>query len=424
MKRIAAILAVLMLFCGNCRASVSVRMDDGAALLSEDGAQIVAVGEYSDIVSLGEGLFAAKDGAGRYALMDEQGRLRTGALYDALRRQDGMLLAKRGGGWGILSEDGAERSAFSYAQLIPTGSGRCWATKGDANDMESDLLFLLDENGQETSCGIYARKLGKAGEGLLPVLFPGTGLWGYCDARGRVAIAARFSYAGPFVSGCAAVVMNGRYGAIDAAGAFVAEPDYDFIEVSDAGFLLATRNLEGAWVLNLQGGEIAAYEGEDCFAALVGEGYLLADSAGVYVFDSTGARIAELDPRASVSEGVNGQLILSDGMWGEECVGVLGTQARYQNLYPLGHSRREGVYAYMQANAARYVNDLLGEIQLSVDMETARYGIAGADGAQRTPCAYLSIESLADDRFLVRGEDGWQMIDADGTVYWARAIEA
>ena len=150
---------------------------------------------------------------------------------------------------------------------------------------------------------------------------------------------------------------------------------------------------------------------------------MVADSEGMRVFDATGAQIAEAGARASVSEGMNGQLILSDGMWGEECVGVLGTQARYQNLYPLGTARGEGVYACMQANAARYVNDLLGEIQLSVDMETARYGIVGADGVQRTPCAYLSIEFLADDRFLTRSEEGWQMIDADGAVYWTRAYE-
>ena len=423
MKRIAAIAAVLLMLCGCARAAVSVRMDDGAALLSEDGAQIVPVGAHADIVPLGDDLFAAQDEAGGYALMDGEGRLLTGERYDALRRRDGLLLAQRDGGWGLLGADGAELSALAYGQIVPTGEGGCWATLGDASDLESDLLVLLDAQGRESSTGIYVRKLGAASEGLLSVLLPGTGLWGYCDARGRVAIAARYSYAGPFVSGCAAVVRNGRYGAIDATGAFVADPDYDFIEISKSGFMLAARSQEGAWALNMDGSEIAAYESEDCFVALAGEGYLVADSEGMRVFDATGAQIAEAGARASVSEGMNGQLILSDGMWGEECVGVLGTQARYQNLYPLGTARGEGVYACMQANAARYVNDLLGEIQLSVDMETARYGIVGADGVQRTPCAYLSIEFLADDRFLTRSEEGWQMIDADGAVYWTRAYE-
>ena len=423
MKRIAAIALALLLALGCARAAVSVRMDDGAALLTVDGALIVPVGAYADIVSLGDGLFAAQDDAGAYALMDAEGRLLTGERYDALRRRDGLLLAQRDGGWGLLDADGAELCAFDYAQIVPTGEGGCWATRGDANDMESDLLLLLDAQGRESSSGVYVRKLGSGSDGLLPVLLPGTGLWGYCDARGRVAIAARYSYAGPFVSGCAVVVRNGRYGAIDETGAFVAEPDYDFIAISESGFILSARSQEGAWVLNMDGSEIAAYEGEDCFVALAGEGYVVADSVRMRIFDASGALIAEAGARASVSEGVNGQLILSDGMWGEECVGLLGTQARYQNLYPLGEARGEGAYACMKANAARYVNDLLGEIQLSVDMESARYGIVGADGVQRTPFAYLSIAYLADDRFLARSELEWQMIDADGRIYWSRACE-
>ena len=423
MKRIAAIAAALMMICGFARAEVCVRMDDGAALLREDGTEIVSVGAYADIVSLGDGLFAAQDPEGGYALMDGTGRLLSEERYDALRPGQGLLPAQRDGGWGLLDAGGAERSSFIYGQIVPTGAGGYWATLGDADDLESDLLVLLDENGQESATGVYVRKLGSASEGLLSVFLPGTGLWGYCDAGGRVVIAARYSYAGPFISGCAAVVCDGRYGAIDTAGAYVADPDYDFIEISEAGFLLAARNQEGVWVLDPDGSEIAAYEDENCFAALVGEGYMVADAETVRIFDAAGAQIAEAGAKASVSEGMNGQLILSDGMWGEACVGILGTQARYQNLYPLGTSEGGGVYAYMEANAARYVNDLLGEIQLSVDMESARYGIVGADGVQRTPFAYLSIAYLADDRFLARSELEWQMIDADGRIYWSRACE-
>lgn len=453
MRRILQVILCLLMAFGSANAAMCVRMEDGAALLREDGVEIVPAGEYADIVSLGGGCFAAQQQGGRYALMDADGLLRTEAVYDALclaesgdaalvptgsaraegvsangdganadRAEATLLIAQRDGSWGLLGADGAERSAFEYGQIVPTGAGGFWAIRGSADDMDSDAIYLLDEDGQEVETGVFVRKMGrKAGDGLLPALMPGTGLWGYLDAQGRVAIAARYSYAGGFVSGRAVVVLNGRYGAIDAQGRALTEPDYDYMEISPLGFILAARAQEGAWVLGPDGQEIASYEGENCSAALVGGGYAVADDDALRVYDADGQLLAESGPNAAVMEGLDGQFILSDGMWGERCVRLLGTDAAYQNLYPLGMSGGSAVYACMEANAARYVNDLLGEIQLSVDMETARYGIVDANGVQRLPCNYESIECLGDDRFLVYTEAGWQVIGLDGRVYWSRA---
>ena len=108
-------------------------------------------------------------------------------------------------------------------------------------------------------------------------------------------------------------------------------------------------------------------------------------------------------------------------MWGEKCVYLSGTHQKYQNLYPLGTSGGEAVYACMEANVGRYVNDLLGEIQLSTDMDSARYGVVDAEGWKLTECIYLSLDFLADDRLLARTEDAWQMIDARGNVLWEHA---
>lgn len=422
MRKILGIALCLLLALGNASAAVSVRMEDTAALLDSDGAEIVAPGLYSDIVSLGENLFAAGD-AGRFALMNGAGERLTDAVYELFHLEDGMLLAKRDGYWGMLGPDGAELSTFEFGQIVPTGAGGCWALRGDADDMESDLLCLLDASGAETSTGVYVRKMGReASEGLLPVLLPGSGLWGYCDAQGAVCIAAAYSYAGNFASGRAVVVLNGRYGAIDAEGRAVTEPDYDFMEISPAGFILAARAREGAWVLDLNGREIAAYAGENGFAALVGDGYSVADADALRVYDASGALRVEVDPEAAVYEGLNGQLILSEGMWGEACVYILGTQERYQNLYPLGSAGGTGVYACMEAPAARYVNDLLGEVQISVDMDAALYGLVDASGAQRLPCAYASIEFLGEERFLARDDALWRVIDLDGKLYWSHPI--
>lgn len=421
MKRIMALGMALILSMGSACAAVSVRMDDAAALLSEDGAEIVPAGAYDDIVDLGGGLFAAQTG-GRYALMGADGELKTAAEYGDLRLTGDFLIAESSGGWGMLDLDGRELSAFGYAQLEPTGEGGCWAALGSQDNLEPGEFCTLDAQGRERTTEMEIRQMGDPGAGgLLPILLPGYESWGYCDAQGYLQIEPRFEYAGPFVAGCAAVVAEGRYGAVDADGNYVVAPEYDFLEVSPSGFILAARAQEGAWVFGADGALRAEYAGEDVFAALVGGGYAVADPAAVELYGADGALLAEFGPDAAVYEGMDGQLIASEGMWGEACVGILGTQPRYQNLYLLGRAQGAPVYASMSARVARYMNDLLGEIQLSVDMDTARYGLVGAAGEELLPCRYELIEALCDDRFLVYAQGRWQMIDAAGKVYWSRA---
>ena len=418
MKKIILVICIFALIGSGAQAAVSARLDQSAVLLDETGRELTQIGLYDDIVDLGNGLFAAQmDGA--YALMDSQGMILTQPVYRQLRWDGGLLLAQRGNSWGILRTDGSIRSAFEYSVIVPTGRGGAWALRGDLYDTQSDRLFLLDSQGRETETGLFIRALGTVGsEGLLPVLLSASGWWGYCNIQGSVVISGQYSYAGPFIAGRAAIVENGRYGAINAQGEIIADPDYDFLEISPAGFLLAARTQEGAWAMDLNGAEIATYMGKDVSAALVGEGYVIADSQALRLYDAQGTLKAQLAPDASILEGIDGDYLLSTGTWGEACVQLLGTQNAYQNLYPLGKVEEQAVYACLEVNAVRSVNDLLGEIQLSVDMDTARYGIVDADGTLRVPCNYESIVFLGNERFLTHNGDTWQMIDLNGQVYW------
>lgn len=409
-------------------AAVSVRLDNGAALLTRDGAVLAPLGVYEDIVDLGGGLFAARPvGEKGYALMDDAGTLLTQAHYSDFRSQEGLLLANRDGFWGLLGRDGAELSRFEYTQIVPADGERFWVLRGDANDLESDELHILGADGSEVATGLYLRRMRPdAAEGLLAVLRPGSGLWGYCDAEGEMRIAARFSHAGSFINGRAVVVLEDGYGVIDTEGDLVVAPEYDHLEISPSGFILASKTLWGAWVFDLNGGQLARYEGEEISAALVGDGYCVADGERLRVYAADGSLLAEAGRDAAVSEGVNGQLILADGAWGEKCVRLSGTAGgedqTWQHLYPLGTADGEGIYACMQANSARYINDLLGEIQISMDMESARFGVVDARGVERIPCQYDSIDWIADDRLLTRTGDYWQMLDLQGAVYWTHGV--
>lgn len=417
MKRIVTFVLLLLLVFDCAHAAVSVRMDDAAALLTEDGAVIVPAGVYADIVPLGDELFAASHDGQLYALMDGDGAELTDALYDEFRMDGELLLARRDSAWGLMGRDGEEFGAFEYERIEADGEGGRWALRGE---LSPDMLVLLASDGSSRDSGLYVLRIGEASEGLLPVELD-AGRWGCCDPSGELAIPGDYDYIGSFIAGLAPAVSGGMYGAIDRSGEWAVDPIYDFLEISAGGFVLAV-NGEGARLMDLNGGELAVYSGEDIYAALAGAGYVIGDSDALRVFDAAGTLLEELAPDAAVSEGVGEQLVLSEGMWGESCVRLLGTDAAYQNLYPLGMAGGEAVYACMRVNAARYENNLLKEIQISVDMDTARYGMVNGSGEQILPCHYTHIEYLSDDRILVRAARQWQMIDSRGKILWYRRI--
>lgn len=407
------LLACLALLTGSAHAAMAVRMDDAAALLREDGGEIVPQGIYSDIVPLGEDLFAATEDGALYALLDGSGAALTGAVYEELRLSGGVLAAWRDGGWGLLSRDGSELGDFAYSAILPNGAGGCWALR-DVEELRA--VYLLGADGAARDSGLRALRWGEPGEGLLPVMTE-AGLWGCCDASGAMAIPARYEWLGSFTAGCAAAVQNGRYGAIDRSGSWIVDAEWDFLEISPEGLLLLAGP-DGAQVCSTDGSAIATVPGEGVWIARAGRGYAVGDEASLRVYDASGSLIETLAPDASVAEGLDGQLVISEGMWGESCVRLSGTALTYQNLYPLGTAEGKPVYAALEVRSARYQSDLLNEVQVSVDMESARYGLVDGDGLPLPPEGYLSVRFLADDRFLVQSESQYRVINSWGKVYW------
>ena len=241
MRRLLTAMLAMLMLTGCAQAALCVRMDDAAALLDRSGGEIVVPGTYADIVPLGGGLYAACDATGRYGLMDESGEVRTDFLYDQLRWADGLLLAELNGLWGMLDAEGCTLGRFAYSWMQPNGAGGAWAIEGDRSDAESDLLLSVSSTGVECVTGLRVHAVGDGSDGLLSVQLPGTLLYGYCDASGELAIPAQYEYAGDFVDGLAVAVKDGLYGAIDISGAWVLEPAYDFLQISEAGSPRRTR---------------------------------------------------------------------------------------------------------------------------------------------------------------------------------------
>lgn len=419
MKKSLILMAIcLCMIWDGAHAAVSVRMDEGALLLREDGNEIVSLGVYEDIVALGNDLFAAeKDGL--YLLLDGEGKARTEARYSDLCPAGDVFLACRDGLWGLMDVAGTEIGEFAYETVTTDGEGHFWAMQTVGGRISTGDVFLLDAMGGKINATVQIGELSDtAGDGLIAVYLPETAQWGYMDAQGEMVIPAQYSTAGAFACARAAVVQNGCWGVIDTGGGCIVSPEYDALEISQAGFIIGMQSGIGVYLLNLNGEEIAFYEGDECFACVVGNGYSLYDGRELYLYDASGTFIESISRLGSVYAGLNGQWILSDGAWGENCVYLSGTEKKWQNIYPLGMAGEDALYVCMQVNVARYVSELLGEVQLAVDMETARYGVLGADGEARIPCEYETIEYLGNERLLLYGDGMWSMTDTRGAVYW------
>lgn len=408
-----------LLIWGSAQAAVCAHTDAGALLLEENGNEIVPLGVYEKIVALGGGRFAAEQD-GMLLLLDECGNALTEALYSDLRRSGEWILACWNSLWGLLDQTGAQQSEFIYESLVSDGEGHFWALKAEGTRMDAKEVFMPDGSGGEIATGVLAERLGdEAGEGLIAVRLTDDKLWGYIDACGSIAIPAQYRHAGRFCGGRAAAVSEGAWGVIDAGGAWIVPAEYDALELSEAGFLAASRMGEGVWILDFNGELLAFHEGEECYAAVVGNAYSIYDGSELRLYDASCALLETLSRRGSVYAGLNGQWILSDGAWGEECVYLSGTETKWQNISPLGISEGTALYVCMRADSVRYVSELLGEIQIATDMESARYGVLNAEGELLIPCEYEAIEYAGSDRLLLYANGTWRLTDPQGEIYWS-----
>ena len=121
--------------------------------------------------------------------------------------------------------------------------------------------------------------------------------------------------------------------------------------------------------------------------------------------------------RALYAEGLNGQLIASDGAWGEACQRLVdpdGSDASdgFQRILTLCGGR----YAYMTMGGAEYYSDDLDSVQSSWDYESVRYGLMDGAGNALLPAGYRQILVAGDERLVLVGEDFVALSDLDGHV--------
>ena len=386
MRKIPPVIIAILLLFSCAQAAVCFRADDAYYLLNTDGAVIAPAGYYSDIQPLGDGLFAAKQND-LYALINFEGVRYTEFEYSEMKAAgDGNILIRKGQNWGVMDSSGAVLHKCAYSNILPSGTGAYWAFSGSRNDLHGDPMLVLRAGGGIIGTDIRVLDADTTlGSGLMRALLAEENLYGYIDTSGKIVIDAQFDYAGCFTGGVACVVQDGKYGAIDTNGEFILAPEYDWIALSPAGGILALTADGNAALYNSSGKLIRQKQAS--YAGFYGAYAYMTDDASTLIFNAGGDQILSLSTSTGMQTGIGDDLILTDGAWGEECVYLYGSERKYQNIYPLGTAADARIYAYMTINAAQY----------------------------------RSIEYLQDDRFCVRTDDQWQMIDSSGNIYFSCA---
>lgn len=424
---LTAVLAVyLFLTCGAlAESAVAVTAGGLSALVSTDGREIIPPGVYDAIFTVTDGeRFAVgtqTDDGMRYALCDEEGRLLTESAYSMFHEAGGVILCRRDGLYGAVSTGGDEVLPAEYT-LLTTGDGENFlAMKRNPYDDDPDEIIPVAPGRKASSEPVSTDEgLFRIVDDRMPFQDPDTEYYGYLDGQGRIAIRAAFDTAGLFQNGIARVSADGKYGLIRPDGTWIVWPEYGFLE-TDGSIAVGTIDGEHFVVLDVKTGEERfRLEGEYIYAALVNGYPVWLSGDALRIFSPDGAVLLETGRETSVLPGAGGQLILSDGEWGTRCVSLMNADGtllpeKYQQLIPLAPDR----YSFGEMKAVGYYSDLLGEVRVSCDYDSQRFGLMDGSGKIILPAEYSEILYLGQNCFAAVGEKRTEMIDRDGNVLWS-----
>lgn len=285
-----------------------------------------------------------------------------------------------------------------------------------------------------------------AGERLFPARIGAR--WGYIDASGAVAIAARFDDAQAFSEGRAGVRVGDVWGLIDPSGAFVAVPAYSAVFPSRAG---RARAVTGAGrearmgFLGADGGPVvrpsltealdyAAASGEasgEAFAPARAE--VARTPFGLDLFARLGLSASGvtpwlvLDARGEVAAEVRAVTVLAFGDAGADAAGRPRLLAPFRAAGAVpgvggawGFVDPSGAIAVAPAfrNAAPFSE---GRARVS---DRERFGFVDGSGAVVIPLSYEQADAFSEGLAAVRSGGLWGYVRPDGSTAIGPRFEA
>ncbi|MBQ6347763.1 MAG: WG repeat-containing protein [Clostridia bacterium] len=416
-RRTAIALALIcMLACGAQAATLCVNAPGVVVLADDRGAEKTENGRFESAFVVREGALYAAGRKGAYSLFDAQGQPLGDAQFSMIEDVGHALLFSSDHLYGAMSPDGEILLEPRWTQLTPDGSGGWLALAGDPLDEHADEIIHIDGTGTEKKTGVYCTDgLSPVSDGRMPFM-NADGRYGALDAGGAVAVSPVWQYMGAYSNGLAKVAGPEGMGLIDISGRTVIAPTLQWLERSAA--MIAAWDGTNLDVYGPRGGQRRArLSGKIQEIALAGDDLVVTYEGRTCLYDVNGRLLAQDGGGVSYTEGTRGQLIASNGQWGEKCQWLVnpdGSKASglFQQLLPLCAER----YAFLEMPGEAYESQALGRTQTAWNYGECRYGLMDGRGRIITSAKYREIRAVSGDRLLLIGDDRVQLADRNGVV--------
>lgn len=389
------------------------------ALVDAQGSEIIPSGTYDALFTVRADELYAAGAPGDYRLLDADGNAVFDRSLAMIHDVGDALVFRRDGLCGAMDGGGSVLVEPAYTQMVSAGAGRFLALDGDPLDEQPDEIILLEMGVAPRRTGIAtASGLQAFADGRMPYRAPG-GRWGALDADGSVAIAPTWRYISPFRDGLAVAENEFRRGVIDVSGDAVIDPRYTWLERGET--LIAARTADGTIdVYAPDGGKLRFSLEGSWQAQVVGDALAMGNGQETRLYGANGVVIVRASAQAAFYPGLDGQVIVADGAWGEACQRLInpdGSDASglYQRLMPLCGGR----YAFLTMTGATYYSRDLGGLQTSWDYDSVRYGLLDGGGNELTKPVYREIRALENGLLLMVSDEAVSVADLDGNVLTA-----
>ena len=418
MRRMAALMGLMLALSLPAHAArlACVVEPPVAALVDDTGAEVIPSGVFTELFTVREDALYAAGEPGDYRLYDAEGVLVSDECFSMIHDAGNALIFCQDGLYGAMDSEGNVLIEPAWTQLVLSGEDAFLALDASPLDEQPDELLWLTASAEPVRTGVTTSSgLCEFADGRMPFMAPG-GRWGAVDARGAVAIEPTWRYLGSFANGLAMAEGALGRGLVDVDGTVVVEPKYEWLDRSAA--MIAARTADGEIdVYAPDGGLCFTLEGGDRQVTLVGAVLAVTGAEESRLYDANGALLLTASAEATFAEGVDGQVIVADGAWGERCQRLVnpdGSDASgpFQRILPLTSGR----YAFLTMSGATYYSRDLGRIQTSWDYDSVRYGLMDGAGSALTEAVYREIRSLANGCLLMVSDAQIAVADADGNV--------
>lgn len=427
MKKLTCALALLLLaslFGASALAAIPVNANV-AALVGEDGATIIAPGEYAQIVDFGmPGLFAALLPDGGYAIVDETGARRGNATYDYLENVDGAIFYARGEKYGVLDAELNEVVPCEYTWLVSNGEGGFLALRTDIWDDSPDGVYLIDQSGYVSPTGVkVASILWPFSGGMSQALSVDNGRYGYLNTDGQWQLQPQYAYADQFANGLAVATLDSGSGMIDTRGNWRIMPKYDFVgrPAGSDGLIAAVRYNELVDVF--RAGDLSylytlTCDAEGAYTALSGKILLVFSTDGVRAVNDAGETVIETSAAGSIASAGRRRLFVHPDEWGAKTAYLADVNgkrlsAEYQDLGLFSTVDGRDYFTVRSFDVERTENGL------NWLSDTMRCGLIDEDGREILPVVYSELSSPAPGYIQASDEEGVHLLKLDGTEIWS-----